>query len=210
MKISQIGKNPLSSNVLSHFGEIAGVKYLILIGIVSVILSLVTIMPSYAQCYYGCDDSTTKNNAQQNQVQLTDKGSIKVGFYTDPQNPNTATQTKLSISFVNKDSNMIQQHIDYKVFIKKGTNQIFGIPVTHTAQGSVTVPFQFTNAGTYQVVVEVDGILFQPITPETATFTVGVESSSVPEFPTSTAIVLVIGIISIIALSARSKLIPTN
>ena len=208
MKI-KISKFLLSSNDLNHFSIIAGVKYLTLIGIVSVILS-VAIMPSYAQICYNCDDATkSKNNTQQNQVQLTDKGSIKVGFYTDPANPNTANQTKFSISFVNKDSDMIQQHIDYKVFIKKGTDQIFGIPITHTAQGSVTVPFQFTDAGTYHVVVEVDGILFQPIPPETATFTVGVESSSVPEFPTSTAIVLVIGITFIIALSARSRLIPT-
>ena len=188
---------------------IAGVKLLTLIGIASVILSVVAIIPSYAQCY-GCDDSTSKNNAQQNQVQLTDKGSIKVGFYTDPEYPNTVNQTKFSISFVNKDSDMIQQHIDYKVFIKKGTNQIYGIPITHTATSSVTIPFQFTDAGTYQVVVEVDGILFQPIPPETATFTVGVESSSVPEFPTSTVMIFVIGTTSIIALSARSRLFPTN
>ena len=188
---------------------IAGVKLLTLIGIASVILSVVAIIPSYAQCY-GCDDSTPKNNAQQNQVQLTDKGSIKVGFYTDPEYPNTVNQTKFSISFVNKDSDMIQQHIDYKVFIKKGTDQIYGIPITHTATSSVTIPFQFTDAGTYQVVVEVDGILFQPIPPETATFTVGVESSSVPEFPTSTVMIFVIGITSIIALSARSRLFPTN
>ena len=188
---------------------IAGVKLLTLIGIASVILSVVAIIPSYAQCY-GCDDSTSKNNAQQNQVQLTDKGSIKVGFYTDPEYPNILNQTKFSISFVNKDSDMIQQHIDYKVFIKKGTNQIYGIPITHTATSSVTIPFQFTDAGTYQVVVEVDGILFQPIPPETATFTVGVESSSVPEFPTSTIMIFVIGITSIIALSVRSRLFPTN
>ncbi|MBI3639508.1 MAG: PEFG-CTERM sorting domain-containing protein [Thaumarchaeota archaeon] len=206
----KISKVLFSSNTLNHFSIIAGVKYLTLIGIASMILSLVAIVPSYAQICYDCDGSSSKSNAQQNQVQLTDKGSIKVGFYTDPEYPNTANQTKFSISFVNKDSNMIQQHIDYKVFIKKGTDQIFGVPFTHTAQGSVTVPFQFTDAGTYQVVVEVDGILFQAIPPETATFTVGVESSSVPEFPTSTAIILVIGITSIIALSARSRLIPTN
>ena len=189
---------------------IAGVKFLALIGVASVILSAVAIIPSYAQICYNCDDSTKINNSQQNQVQLTDKGSIKVGFYTDPQNPNTVNQTKLSISFVNKDSDMIQQHIDYKVFIKEGTNQIFGVPFSHTVQGSITVPFQFTDAGSYQIVVEVDGILLQPIPPETATFTVGVESSSVPEFPTSTVIMFVIGITSIIALSARSKLFPTN
>jgi predicted secreted protein with PEFG-CTERM motif len=184
-------------------------KLLLLVIMTSSILSIGMILPIYAQLYPE-PISPPPNNAQQNQVQLTDKGSIKVGFYTDPQNPNTANQTKFSISFVNKDSNMIQQHIDYKVFIKKGTDQIGGVPFTHTATGSITVPFQFTDVGTYQVVVEVDGILFQPIPPETATFTVGVESSSVPEFPASTAIVLVIGITSIIALSARSRLIPTN
>ena len=187
----------------------SGAKYFSLAVIASMILS-VTILPIYAQICYGCDDSTTQSNAQQNQVKLTDKGSIKVGFYTDPEKPNTVNQTKFSISFLNKDSGMIQQHIDYRVFIKKGTDQIFGIPITHTVQGSVTVPFQFTNAGTYQVVVEVDGILFQPITPETATFTTDIESSSVPEFPTSTAIVLLIGIISIVALSTRSRLVKTN
>ena len=206
----KISKVLLCSNVLNHHNMIAGVKFLALIGIASVILSAVAIIPSYAQICYNCDDSTKTNNSQQNQVQLTDKGSIKVGFYTDPQNPNTTNQTKFSISFVNKDSDMIQQHIDYKVFIKKGTNQIFGVPFSHTAQGSITVPFQFTDAGSYQIVVEVDGILFQPIPPETATFTVGVESSSVPEFPTSTVIIFVIGITSIIALSARSRLFQTN
>jgi len=206
----KISKVLLCSNVLNHHNMIASVKFLALIGIASVILSAVAIIPSYAQICYNCDDSTKTNNSQQNQVQLTDKGSIKVGFYTDPQNPNTTNQTKFSISFVNKDSDMIQQHIDYKVFIKKGTNQIFGVPFSHTAQGSITVPFQFTDAGSYQIVVEVDGILFQPIPPETATFTVGVESSSVPEFPTSTVIIFVIGITSIIALSARSRLFQTN
>lgn len=156
------------------------------------------IIPSYAQCY-GCDDSSssTHKNTQQNQVQLTNKGTIKVGFYTDPGKPNTANQTKFNISFVNKDSSIIQQHIDYKISIKKGTDQIFGIPITHTAQGSVTVPFQFTDTGAYQVVVEVDGILFQPITPETATFTVDIMSATVPEFP-FTVPILLIGITSLI------------
>ncbi|MGI0027114.1 MAG: PEFG-CTERM sorting domain-containing protein [Nitrosopumilaceae archaeon] len=178
--------------------------------VLGMLLSIGTILPVFAQYPSPDDSSSTTNNAQQNQVKLTDKGTIKVGFYTDPQKPNTSNQTKFYISFMNKDSDLIQQHIDYKVSVKKGTDQVFGIPVTHTATGSVTVPFQFPDVGTYQVVVEVDGILFQPITPETATFTVGIESSSVPEFPANAAIILVIGITSIIALSARSRLTPAN
>ena len=207
--MKNFGKIKISSNVLRAQMVFFNMKLFLLVIMMSSILSIGMVLPTYAQLYPE-PPSSVPNNAQQNQVQLTDKGSIKVGFYTDPENPNTANQTKFSISFLTKDSDMIQQHIDYKVFIKKGTDQIFGIPITHTAQGSVTIPFQFTDAGTYQVVVEVDGILFQPIPPETATFTVSAGSSSVPEFPTSAAIVLVIGITSIIALSARSRLISTN
>jgi hypothetical protein len=66
------------------------------------------------------------------------------------------------------------------------------------------MPFQFTTAGPYQVVVEVDGILFQPIPPETATFAVGVVSSSViPEFPNIAGIIFVIGIISVVVMTKR-------
>jgi predicted secreted protein with PEFG-CTERM motif len=178
--------------------------------VLGMILSIGVIVPASGDLYPEPVPSQTTNNTQQNQMQLTDKGSIKVGFYTDPEKPNTSNQTKFYISFNNKDSNFIQPHIDYKVFIMKGADQIFGIPATHTGTGSVMVPFQFTGAGTHKIIVEVDGILFQPIVPETATFSVDVVSSAVPEFPASTAIVLVIGIISIIILSARSKLILTS
>jgi hypothetical protein len=182
-------------------------KQFVLIGIM--MLFAVIVMPSYAQLDYGGDSTTVPSNAQQNQVQLTDKGSIKVGFYTDPIQPNTVSQTQFYISFLNKDSDSTQQHVDYKVFIQKGTDKIFGIPVTHTAEGSVIVPFQFADVGTYHVIVEVDGILFQPIPPETTTFTVGVESASVPEFPVTAGVILVIGVIAVISFN-RTRIIPNH
>lgn len=126
------------------------------------ILLTVLVIPAYA-------DATVKP---------TDKGTINVGFSTDPANPNPGDQTQLKISFINKQTNAIQQHIDYKVSIIQNENQVFGIPVTHTAEGSVSIPFQFQTTGTYQVIVEVDGILFQPTPPETASFTVNVASAS--------------------------------
>ena len=134
-------------------------------------------------------------------VEPTDKRTINIGFSTDPTNPKPGDQTQLKVSFINKQ-NTIQQHIDYKVSVTQGGNQIFGIPLTHTAEGSVSIPFQFQNNGTYQVTVEVDGILFQPIPPETASFTVDV----VPEFPLSTAAVLAVSVVSIIVISSRSRL----
>jgi hypothetical protein len=175
---------------------------------IMVLLSVI-VLPSFAQLDYGDGPTTVPSNAQQNQVQLTDKGSIKVGFYTNPAQPNTVSKTQFYISFINKGSDSTQQHVDYKVFVKKGTDQIFGIPVTHTAEGSVVVPFQFADVGTYQVTVEVDGILFQPIPPETATFTVGIESASVPEFPTVTPIILLIGVFAVVSLN-KMRIIPHN
>ncbi|MGI0069214.1 MAG: cupredoxin domain-containing protein, partial [Nitrosopumilaceae archaeon] len=87
-------------------------------------------------------------------------------------NPSPGGQTNLQVNFINKGSNDLglQPHIDYKISIMQGGNQVFGIPVTHTAQGSVSTPFQFQQSGTYQVVVYVEGILFQPIPEESTSF----------------------------------------
>jgi hypothetical protein len=110
------------------------------------------------------------------QIKLTSGGTIKVGFSTDPANPNPGDQTELKISFINKQ-NAIQQHIDYRVTVTQGQNQVFGIPITHTAEGSVSIPYQFQNAGDYQVTVSVEGILFQPLPPETAVFSLTIGGS---------------------------------
>jgi hypothetical protein len=122
---------------------------------------------------------------QSQQIKLTSGGTINVGFSTDPVNPNPGDQTQLKISFINKQ-NTIQQHIDYRVIVTQGQNQVFGIPITHTAEGSVSIPYQFQNAGDYQVTVSVEGILFQPIPPETAVFpiTIGGSQPTQPSQPT--------------------------
>lgn len=153
-------------------------------------------------------------------VKPTSGGTINVGFATDPTNPNPGDQTQLKISFVNKQSGAIQPHIDYKVSVMEGSNQIAGIPVTHTAEGVVSIPVQFQDAATYQVIVEVDGILFQPIPPETATFTVNIDgtvtstnstttnSTTTPEFGPVASLVLVIAIISVVLVTSKIRSVP--
>lgn len=111
-------------------------------------------------------------------IKPTSGGTIDVGFATDPANPIPGNSTNLMISFINKSTQAVQPHIDYKVAVMEGSNQICGTPVLHTAEGSITIPCQLPDAATYQVVVEVDGILFQPIPPETATFTVNLGGGS--------------------------------
>jgi hypothetical protein len=58
--------------------------------------------------------------------------------------------------------------------IKDGQN-IFGpIPLTHTSVGTVKIPVEFPSNGQYQVKIEMEGILFQPIPVETTYFTINV------------------------------------
>ncbi|MGQ0638575.1 MAG: CFI-box-CTERM domain-containing protein [Nitrososphaerota archaeon] len=111
-------------------------------------------------------------------IQPTDRGTINVGLSTIPTTPNIGEQTKFKINFINKNTNAIQEHIDYSITVKKGTTQVFGIPITHTAIGSVTIPYEFTEGGVYQLSVDVQGILFQPIPTESAVFTVSVDSGN--------------------------------
>ena len=106
-------------------------------------------------------------------VKTTSGGTINVGFATDPATPKPGDQTTLKISFINKSTHAVQLHVDYKITIMEGDNQIGGTGgILHTAEGSIGYPFQFPDAAKYTITIEVDGILFQPIPPETATFTV--------------------------------------
>ncbi|WP_133120999.1 hypothetical protein [Candidatus Nitrosotalea bavarica] len=140
-------------------------------------------------------------------VKPTSAGTINVGFTTDPVAPNPGDPTQIKISFINKQTNQIQPHIDYRISVMQGGNAVFGIPITHTAEGAVSIPFTFQTAGTYQVIVDVEGILFQPIPPETATFDLNVGSSpntnststtnstvnnAIPEFPLSSLMIMAI------------------
>ncbi|MDE1811535.1 MAG: hypothetical protein KGH86_00430 [Thaumarchaeota archaeon] len=139
-------------------------------------------------------------------VKPTSAGTLNISFETDPATPNPGDQTELKISFLNKQ-NAVQQHIDYRVSMTQGGNAIFGTQVTHTAEGAVSVPFQFQSAGTYQVTITVVGILFQPIPPETATFTVVVGgSSTVPEFGPIAGMIIAISITSVIIISKKAQL----
>ncbi len=107
-------------------------------------------------------------------VKPTSAGTINVAFSTDPTSPNPGDQTQIKLNFINKQTNALQPHVDYKISVLQSGNQVFGIPITHTAEGSVSIPYQFQSAGTYQIIVDVEGLVFQPIPPETASFDLNV------------------------------------
>ena len=137
--------------------------------LLTLVLLTLIIFPVYAQ------------EQSEQQVVLTDKGILEVGLSTIPAHPQPGEQTKFKIDFINKSTKVVQEHIDYSITVTKGNEQVFGIPLTHTAIGSVTIRYEFQEAGEYKVSVDVQGILFQPIPTETASFAISVGKESQPK-----------------------------
>ncbi|NMJ86706.1 MAG: hypothetical protein EX285_02510 [Thaumarchaeota archaeon] len=130
----------------------------------------------------------------------TDKGSIDVELSWSPIPLEPEQTTQLHIRFLQKDKVTLQQHIDYKIFVENDGIEVFRIPLTHTNPGEVTIPYAFTSTGSFLIGVDVEGILFQPISKETATFSVVV----VPEFPISVMFIMTI-VIAATIISIRMK-----
>ena len=113
------------------------------------------------------------------QVLPTDKGTVKIGISTIPAKLSAGDSAKIQIDFLNGQTSDIQQHIDYTVTVIKNGKSIFGpIPLTHTSEGSVKIPVEFKENGNYKIIVDVQGVLFQPLPSEKATFSVMVGDTS--------------------------------
>jgi hypothetical protein len=135
--------------------------------------------------YHAADDSN--ESSEYSQIVSTSDGTLDVGIYTTPKIPNTDESTKLMISFLKPDTERIQLHIDYRVSVTKDGDYVFGPMerLLHTSPGTITIPVKFSENGSHMIHIEVEGILFQPIPLETATFTINVGESITPS-PTPT------------------------
>jgi len=135
--------------------------------------------------YHVNDDSD--ENIEYDQIVSTSDGTLDVGIYTIPKTPNTEGATQLKISFLKPGTERIQLHIDYRVSVTKDGDYVFG-PMTrllHTSPGTITIPVQFSENGSHMIHIEVEGILFQPIPLETATFTMNVGQAEPEVVPTA-------------------------
>jgi len=145
------------------------------------------IYPAFAAEYdlnsYHADDNSNESS-EYSQIVSTSDGTLDVGIYTTPKIPNTDEPAKLMISFLKPDTERIQQHIDYRVSVTNDGDYVFG-PMSrllHTSPGSITIPVEFSENGAHIVHIEMEGILFQPIPLETASFTlnIGQAETSIP------------------------------
>lgn len=115
--------------------------------------------PVFAQDYY--------------QVSPTDKGTLNVGVATNPDKPVPGDDTRFKIDFINPKTEKIQEHIDYKVTIQRDGERIIGSAnLIHTSEGSISIPVDSIESGTYFILIEVEGILFQPIPSEAVSFSI--------------------------------------
>jgi len=106
----------------------------------------------------------------ESQTLPTEKGTLDVKLKYEPIEKNI--KTKINIDFINPFTQKIQVHIDYTVAVSKDGETVFGpTQLIHTSEGSVKIPIDFNlGEGIYSMDVAVEGILFQPIPPETVSF----------------------------------------
>ncbi len=120
-------------------------------------------------------------------VAPTDGGTLEVDFTTEPQKIQPGEEAKLNIDFVNPVTQQTQIHIDYFVTVTEDGREIFG-PTNriHTSEGTVSIPILFQRDGQYEVKIDVDGILFNPIPMETVSFSVFVGDTEQDPGPSAT------------------------
>ncbi len=106
----------------------------------------------------------------ESQTLPTENDTLDVKLTYDPIEPNT--ETKINIDFINPFTQKIQIHIDYTVVVSKDSETVFGpTQLIHTSEGSVKIPIDFSlGEGVYSMDIKVEGILFNPIPPETVSF----------------------------------------
>ncbi len=110
----------------------------------------------------------------ESQTLPTENDTLDVKLTYDSIEPNI--QTKINIDFINPFTQEIQIHIDYTVAVSKDGETVFGpTQLIHTSEGSVKIQIDFNLVeGVYSMNFAVEGILFNPIPPETVSFDIGV------------------------------------
>ena len=165
----------------------AGIAY----GICLIILLLSLMSNSYNLVLNAQEAGDTDGNMM-NQNELlknsTNADSLDVLLEPTPYPVTVNSEsTKFKVSFLNPNTSQLQDHVDFNVRIFKDNKQVFqatnqtGQPTVplHATEGYMTVPmlnYQFDQAGKYLIEIPVYGILFNPIRPESANFTINIGS----------------------------------
>jgi hypothetical protein len=116
-----------------------------------------------------------------NMVSNTSSGSLDVKISSLPVTIFSHNETKFKITFFEPNSTTVQVHVDYDFIILSNDKEVFSAskqtaqPLLHTAEGVVTIPYNFASPGFYNIKIPVLGINFVPLNPELAEFEVQVK-----------------------------------
>lgn len=110
----------------------------------------------------------------ESQTTSTDGGILDLKItYDDNIAPNT--DSIVTIEFINPNTDKIQLHIDYDINMTVNDTIIAVTPMIHSSEGIVRgLKAPFPIAGEYNLEIGVEGILFQPIEREVASFIIPV------------------------------------
>ena len=114
----------------------------------------------------------------ESQTLSTDKGTLDVKL--SYEEIKTGELTRLSIEFINPMLQKTQVHVDYKIMITESEKTLFQTPnLIHTSEGIINgFKFEFPQDGIYNIELQIEGILFTPITPEVVSFDIIVGEAS--------------------------------
>jgi hypothetical protein len=128
-----------------------------------------------------------KSGASKPPLQNTTSGSSLDVFLEPTPYPVKVndSSTKFKISFLMPGTNSLQEHVDFNLRIYDNNSRVFqatnstGQPEVplHATEGVMTIPmlnYKFDQPGQYKIGIPVYGILFNPIRPEFANFTLNV------------------------------------
>ena len=128
-----------------------------------------------------------KSSAGKSPLQNATSGSSLEVFLEPTPYPIKVNEssTKFKISFLKPGTNALQEHVDFNLRIYDNNSRVFqatnltGQPEVplHATEGVMTIPmlnYKFNQAGQYRIEIPVYGILFNPIRPEFANFTLNI------------------------------------
>jgi hypothetical protein len=117
----------------------------------------------------------------------TSRGSLEVKLEAIPYPIESNKDMEFKVSFLKPNSSILQDNVDFNFIILKDGKRVFQASnhtdrpsvLLHTTNGSMTIPilnYKFNEEGPYLVQVPIYAILYNPIRPEYANFTIGMQS----------------------------------
>ncbi len=137
-------------------------------------------------------------------------GKNSLDVVLDPEWPTTTNDpTKFRIMFLEPGTDTIHEHQDYNFVITKDGNEVYnaaksqGVSLIHNTEGTLTIPYKFSENGDYSVTITISalGLPPIPIADEVVTYNIQV----VPEFPAGAIGAIVASLSGVVAISRLKR-----